>query len=88
MRSIKCTLDENEIANLTAEAQRLGVHRSELIRSKLISAPAATPARAPSAPTCSEYLNIVSSVRRRMGNSISPSQVEQCVAITLRCMHG
>ena len=88
MRSIKCTLDENEIANLTAEAQRLGVHRSELIRSKLISAPAATPAPANRAPTCSEYLSIVSSVRRRMGNSISPSQVEQCVAITLKCMHG
>ena len=88
MRSIKCTLDENEIANLTAEAKRLGVHRSELIRSKLTSAPAATPARATRAPTCSEYLNIINSVRRRMGNTISPSQVEQCVAITLRCMHG
>ena len=90
MRSVKCTLDENEFVSLTAEAQRLGVHRSELIRSRIISAPAATPTPAPStgAPTCAEYLSIVNSVQRRMGNAISPSQVEQCVAITLKCMHG
>ena len=94
MRSVKCTLDENEFVSLTAEAQRLGVHRSELIRSRITSAPKAAPAPAatptPSAgtPTCAEYLSIVNSVQRRMGNAISPSQIEQCVAITLRCMHG
>ena len=94
MRSVKCTLDENEFVSLTAEAQRLGVHRSELIRSRITSAskaapaPAATPAPSNGAPTCAEYLSIVNSVQRRMGNAISPSQVEQCVAITLKCMHG
>ena len=94
MRSVKCTLDENEFVSLTAEAQRLGVHRSELIRSRIIStpkaapAPAATPTPSTGAPTCAEYLSIVNSVQRRMGNAISPSQVEQCVAITLKCMHG
>jgi len=35
-----------------------------------------------------EYMSIVSSVCDKMGNAISPSQVEQCVAITLKCMHG
>ena len=94
MRSVKCTLDENEFVSLTAEAQRLGVHRSELIRSRIISAPkaapapAATPTPSTGTPTCAEYLSIVNSVQRRMGNAISPSQVEQCVAITLKCMHG
>ena len=94
MRSIKCTLDENEIANLTAEAQRLGVHRSELIRSRIIStpkaapAPAATPAPSTGAPSCSEFLDIVATLRKRMGNSIGRAQAEQATAIVLQCLHG
>ena len=85
MRTVECRLDENEFKNITEEAKRLGVYRSELIRSKVT---AATPTPSTGAPTCSQYLDIVNSVRRRMGNAISPSQVEQCVAITIRCMHG
>ena len=88
MRSVKCSLDENEFNTITAEAQRLGVHRSELIRTRLTSAPVATPAPSPAAPDVATYMSIVSNVRRRMGNAISPSQVEQCVAITLSCMYG
>ena len=90
MRSIKCTLDENEIANLTAEAQRLGVHRSELIRSKIIAAPAATPApvRSTGAPTAVQYMDIVAALRKRMGNSIGRAQAEQATAIVLQCLHG
>ena len=94
MRSVKCTLDENEFRTITDEAKKLGVHRSDLIRTKITSAskaapaPAATPTPSTGAPTCAEYLSIVNSVQRRMGNAISPSQVEQCVAITLKCMHG
>ena len=85
MRTVECKLDENEFKNITEEAKRLGVYRSELIRSK-VTAPTPTPSAG--TPTCSQYLDIVNSVRRRMGNAISPSQVEQCVAITLKCMHG
>ena len=85
MRTVECRLDENEFKSITEEAKRLGVYRSELIRSKVT---AATPTPSAGTPTCSQYLDIVNSVRRRMGNAISPSQVEQCVAITLRCMHG
>ncbi len=85
MRTVECRLDENEFKNITEEAKRLGVYRSELIRSKVT---AATPTPSAGAPTCSEYLTIINTVRQRMGNAISPSQVEQCVAITLRCMHG
>ncbi len=88
MRTVECRLDENEFKNITEEAKRLGVYRSELIRPKLTSAPAATPTPSAGAPTCAEYLTIINTVRQRMGNAISPSQVEQCVAITLRCMHG
>ena len=92
MRSVKCTLDENEFKNITDEAKRLGVPRSELIRTRIqarsLSAMADYGRQAVKQITTSEYLDIVSSVRRRMGNSISPSQVEQCVAITLKCMHG
>ena len=96
MRSVKCTLDENEFVSLTAEAQRLGVHRSELIRSRIIStpkaapAPAATPTPAPStgAPSCSEFLDIVATLRKRMGNSIGRTQAEQATAIVLQCLHG
>ena len=100
MRSVKCTLDENEFVSLTAEAQRLGVHRSELIRSRIISAPkaapapAATPAPSPSpapstgAPSCSEFLDIVATLRKRMGNSIGRAQAEQATAIVLQCLHS
>ena len=88
MRSVKCTLDENELISLTAEAQRLGVHRSELIRSKITSAPAATPAPCTGAPTASEYMDIVSTLRKRMGNSIGRAQAEQATAIVLQCLHG
>ena len=86
MRSVKCSLDENEFLSLTAEAQRLGVHRSELIRSKIIAAPAATPATG--APTAVQYMDIVAALRKRMGNSIGRAQAEQATAIVLQCLHG
>ena len=88
MRSVKCTLDENEFVSLTAEAQRLGVHRSELIRSRITSAPAATPTPSAGAPTASQYLDIVAALRKRMGNSIGRAQAEQATAIVLQCLHG
>ena len=88
MRSVKCTLDENEFVSLTAEAQRLGVHRSELIRSRITSAPAATPAPSAGTPTTTQYMDIVSTLRKRMGNSIGRAQAEQATAIVLQCLHG
>ena len=88
MHTVETRLDENEFRSITEEAKRLGVYRSELIRSKLTSAQSATPTPISGTPTCAQYLSIIDAVRRRMGNAISPSQVEQCVAITLRCMHG
>ena len=85
MRTVECRLDEAEFRAVTEEAKRLGVYRSELIRSR-VTAPTPTPSAG--APTCAEYLTIINTVRQRMGNAISPSQVEQCVAITIRCMYG
>ena len=87
MRTVECRLDENEFKNITAEAKRLGVPRSELIRTRIQSM-TDYGRQAVKQITTSEYLDIVNSVQRRMGNAISPSQVEQCVAITLKCMHG
>ena len=91
MRTVECRLDENEFRTITEEAKRLGVFRSELIRSKLTSAPAATPTpntQLGGKPTASQYMDAVSIVRRRMHNSISASQVEQCVALTIQCLYG
>ena len=88
MRTVECKLDENEFRAVTAEAKRLGVYRSELIRSRVTGTQSATPTPSARTPTCAEYLTIINTVRQRMGNAISPSHVEQCVAITLRCMHG
>ena len=88
MRTVECRLDENEFKTITEEAKRLGVFRSELIRSKLTSAPAATPTPSAAKPTASQYMDTVSVVRRRMRNSISASQVEQCVALTIQCLYG
>ena len=84
MRTVETRIDENEFLTLTQEAKRLGVPRSELIRTRIVT----TPVHAAGLPDVDQYLHIVSSVQKRMGNAISPSQVEQCVAITLRCMHG
>ena len=84
MHTVETRLDENEFRSITAEAKRLGVPRSELIRSRLVN----TPSQVAGVPNVAAYMSIVNSVRQRMGNAISPSQVEQCVAITLRCMHG
>ena len=88
MRTVECKLDEAEFRAVTEEAKRLGVYRSELIRSRVTGTQSATPTPSAGKPTCAEYLTIINTVRQRMGNAISPSQVEQCVAITLRCMHG
>ena len=88
MRSVKCSLDENEFVSLTAEAERLGVHRSELIRSRITSAPAATPAPSAGTPTTTQYMDIVSTLRKRMGNSIGRAQAEQATAIVLQCLHS
>lgn len=84
MRTVEFKLDENEFKNITSEAKHLGVPRSELIRSRVVN----TPRQAPGAPNLSRYMQITNEVRQRMGNAIAPSQVEQCVAITLRCLHG
>ena len=88
MRSVKCTLDENEFRSITDEAKKLGVHRSDLIRTKLTSAPAATPAPSTGAPTAAEFMDIVAAMRKRMGNSIGRAQAEQATAIVLQCLHG
>ena len=88
MRSVKCSLDENEFRSITDEAKKLGVHRSELIRTKLTSAPAATPAPSAGTPTATQYMDIVSTLRKRMGNSIGRAQAEQATAIVLRCLHS
>ena len=94
MRSVKCTLDENEFRTITDEAKKLGVHRSDLIRTKITSAPkaapalAATPAPSTGAPTATEYMDIVATLRKRMGNSIGRAQAEQATAIVLQCLHG
>ena len=85
MRTVECRLDENEFKNITEEAKRLGVYRSELIRSKVT---AATPTPSAGAPTASQYLDIVAALRKRMGNSIGRAQAEQATAIVLQCLHG
>ena len=84
MRTVEFKLDENEFKNITNEAKHLGVPRSELIRSRVVN----TYRQSPGAPNVSTYMQIINQVRQRMGNAIAPSQVEQCVAITLRCLHG
>ena len=97
MRSVKCTLDENEFVSLTAEAKRLGVPRSELIRAKVTSAPAAAPLAADGSQplafssgmvTAADYMNIVAALRKRMGNTIGRAQAEQATAIVIKCLHG
>ena len=94
MRSVKCTLDENEFRIITDEAKKLGVHRSDLIRTKITSAPkaasapAATPTPSTGAPTATQYMDIVATLRKRMGNSIGRAQAEQATAIVLQCLHG
>jgi len=85
MRTVECKLDEAEFQAVTAEAKRLGVYRSELIRSRVI---AATPTPSVGAPTTADYMNIVAALRRRMGNSIGRAQAEQATAIVLQCLHG
>jgi len=86
MRTVKFSLDENEFRTLTEQATRLGVHRSELIRTKLTQEPAKRTAG--TKPTVAQYLDIVSAVQKRMGNSIAPSQVEQCVAVAIQCLYA
>ena len=95
MRSVKCTLDENEFRTITDEAKKLGVHRSDLIRTKITSAPKAAPASAAisagpvaGAPTATQYMDIVATLRKRMGNSIGRAQAEQATAIVLQCLHS
>ena len=84
MRTVETKIDESEFLTLTQEAKRLGVPRSELIRTRIVT----TPVHAAGLPDVDQYLHIVASVQKRMGNAIAPSQIEQCVAITLRCLHG
>ena len=95
MRSVKCTLDENEFRTITDEAKKLGVHRSDLIRTKITSASKAAPAPAAAPLACSsgmvtaaDYMDIVATLRKRMGNSIGRAQAEQATAIVLQCLHG
>ena len=84
MRTVECRLDEAEFQAVTAEAKRLGVYRSELIRSKITSAPR----QSAGTPTASQFLDIVAALRKRMGNSIGRAQAEQATAIVLQCLHG
>ena len=84
MRTVECRLDENEFKKITEEAKRLGVYRSELIRSKLTSAPR----QSAGTPTAAQYMDIVAALRKRMGNSIGRAQAEQATAIVLQCLHG
>ena len=84
MRTVETKIDESEFLTLTQEAKTLGVSRSELIRARIVT----TPVHAAGLPDVDQYLHIVASVQKRMGNAIAPSQIEQCVAITLRCLHG
>ena len=86
MRTVKFSLDENEFRTLTEQATRLGVHRSELIRTKLTQEPSKI--KTGTKPTVAQYLDIVSAVQKRMGNSIAPSQVEQCVAVAIQCLYA
>ena len=101
MRSVKCTLDENEFRKITDEAKKLGVHRSDLIRTKITSAPKITltsadavrlercpRALASGMVTPADYLDIVATLRKRMGNSIGRVQAEQATSIVLQCLHG
>ena len=89
MRSVKCTLDENEFRKITDEAKKLGVHRSDLIRTKITSAPKAAPVPATAGVvTASDYMDIVATLRKRMGNSIGRVQAEQATSIVLQCLHG
>ena len=85
MRTVECRLDEAEFRAVTEEAKRLGVYRSELIRSRVT---AATPTPSAGAPTASQYMDIVAALRKRMGNSIGRAQAEQATAIVLQCLHG
>ena len=84
MRTVECRLDENEFRSITAEAKRLGIYRSELIRSKITS----TPRQSTGTPTAVQYMDIVAALRKRMGNSIGRAQAEQATAIVLQCLHG
>ena len=84
MRTVECRLDENEFKNITEEAKRLGVYRSELIRTKLTS----TPKQSAGTPTAAQYMDIVAALRKRMGNSIGRAQAEQATAIVLQCLRG
>lgn len=85
MRTVETRIDENEFLTLTQEAKRLGVPRSELIRMRITSSGSTSQA---AKPTASQYLDIVSAMRKRMGNSIGRTQAEQATAIVLQCLHG
>ena len=91
MRTVECRLDENEFKNITEEAKRLGVPRSELIRTRIqtrsLSAMADYGRQAVKQITASEYLDIVAALRKRMGNSIGRAQAEQATAIVHQCLH-
>ena len=77
MRTVETRIDENEFLALTQEAKRLGVPRSELIRTRIVT----TPVHAAGLPDVDQYLHIVASVQKRMGNAIAPSQIEQCLSL-------
>ena len=85
MRIVEARIDENEFLTLTQEAKRLGVPRSKLIRMKITSSGSTSQA---AKLTASQYLDIVSALRKRMGNSIGRAQAEQATAIVLQCLHG
>ena len=88
MRTVECKLDEAEFRAVTEEAKRLGVYRSELIRSRVTGTQSATPTPSAGAPTASQYMDIVAALRKRMGNSIGRAQAEQATAIVLQCLHS
>ena len=82
MRIVKFKLDENEFQTLTEQAQKMGVPRSELIRERVTTQPKAAAVTL----TSREYGNVITEVQRRLGNSIGRAQVEQCVAVAVRCL--
>ena len=84
MRTVKFTLDENEFRTLTKQAEELGVHRSALIRERVVTPPEKKAAAV--TLTSSRYMDVITEVQRRMGNSIGRAQVEQCVAVAVRCL--
>jgi len=82
MKTIKVSFHESDIQMLDAEATERGMHRAELIRSKIHAAGAVNGKKL----RPSDYAEVVAKARKRMGSTMSRDQVEACVAFTFRCL--